>query len=125
MHERAQSYINCLECLAGRTELIRNAAEAGDWETVLAGLDERQLLMNQIDAFPSGARLLSNEESTLAVRLLERIADQDGYVTRMLQAAAESTRVELEKSRLAEATLSAYSKKASTPPQSRFVDTQR
>ncbi len=125
---RPERYVEYLETLAQRTDAIRTAAERGDWDAMLATLEERQNLMAALDRLPTGARYLTGEERLRATRILEYLVEQDQQVTQRINAAMAGTRTSIEENGLARATLSAYRKTALKDPSalpSRFMDKQK
>jgi len=125
---RPQRYFEYLQTLADKTDEIRTAAERGDWDAMLASLQERLALMAELDRMPADTRHLSGEDRLQAARILENLVEQDQQITQKINVAMAETRNSLEENSLARVTLSAYQKTARTYPPampSRFMDKQR
>lgn len=122
------TYMECLKALALKTEEIQACAAGGDWDGLLLRLEERQDLMNRVDALPQEARVLTAEERSTAGHLLDALTEQDHETTRLVSQVFAATRAEIEKGHSVRTTVTAYRKSAQYRAPgitARFVDTQR
>jgi hypothetical protein len=121
-----RTYLECLQGLLQETQELREAAADEDWEQVLARLEARQALMDQIDAMPA-ARLLEGD-GDLARRLLAEVYRLNGEIAPGIQTALGTIRAGLEESRFTRTTINAYRQTASPGSKAlaaRFIDRQR
>jgi hypothetical protein len=119
-------YLTFLDILVVLTEKLDIAVASDNVEQILACLDERQKVMDQIVALPEPSGELSDEERALAKRLLIDVADQDQAAMLLIEVAASKVRGDLEASREVASSISAYRKTSLHGMAiARFVDTQK
>lgn len=121
-----ETYLKCLEALVHATERVKAAAADQEWDRLLVCLEERQQIMNRIDAMPDTA--LSEAERGRAVVLLNQIAREDGLLENMLATTMAATRDTLGETARTQQSISAYKKATRSNPYgnaARFMDTQR
>jgi hypothetical protein len=119
-------YLTLLHILVALTEKLDVAVASDNVEQILACLDERQQVMDQIVALPEPFGELSDEERALAKQLLTDVADQDQAAMLLIEVAFSKVRGDLETSREVVSSLSAYRKTSLRGmTTARFVDTQK
>ncbi|HLN64535.1 MAG TPA: flagellar protein FliT [Symbiobacteriaceae bacterium] len=124
----APSYLSLLRDLHALTAAIGTAAAGGLWPDLLGLLEQRQAVMDQIDALPDAARVLPEAERQEAARLLEGVAEADRRSMASVDSSMAAIRPELQAGEAARTTISAYQRSARVPTQlapARFVDKQR
>lgn len=124
----AEKYLEGLQALVRKTEQVVGAAGSGDWDVMLAGLEERQGLIAAIDQLAAGPGQLSPQQQAVAKRLLERMVTLDQDVSQQVTVALANTRAAMDEARLAQTTVSAYRKTLSPAAQAypaKFVDTHK
>lgn len=124
----AKGYVECLDLLVERTEAVHAIARSGDWDSLLSALEERRVLIDQIDALPVEARELESEALAQAGRILEQVEAEHTQIAETLQAAALSLRGDLEASDRVRTSVAAYSRSLNPYtqiPTTRFVDKQK
>lgn len=124
----APSYPSLVRDLHALTASIGTAAAAGSGPDLLALLEQRQAVMDQIDALPDAARVLPESERQEAARLLEAVAEADRRSMASVDSTMAAIRPELQAGEAARTTISAYQRSTRGPTQlapARFVDKQR
>lgn len=124
----AEKYLEGLHALVRQTDEVVSAADAGEWDAVLAGLDQRQALMAAIDQLALGPAQMSPQQQAEANRLLERMVSLNQELSHKVAVSLGNIRSAMDETRRAHSTVSAYRKILSPSAQalpSRFMDKQR
>lgn len=124
----APTYLSLVRDLHALTAAIGKAAAEGAWPDLLGLLEQRQAVMDRIDALTDAARQMSDAQRQEAVSLLAAVAEADSESRAAVDATMASIRPELQAGEAARTTISAYQRSARVPTglvPARFVDKQR
>lgn len=124
----APLYLSLVRDLHAFTAALGTAVAAGSGPDLLGLLEQRQAIMDQIDALPEAARALSEAERQEAAHLLAAVAEADRRSMASVDSTMAAIRPELQAGEAARTTISAYQRSTRVPTQlapARFVDKQR
>jgi hypothetical protein len=117
-----------LRQLHGLTGRLKATVEAGDWEALLQGLNDRQAVINRVDGLDPAELELTEDERTEAFTLVGEVVAADRELSSILEVSFENARSELQGFESTKASISAYRQTYRRHPglvEARFVDKQR
>jgi hypothetical protein len=124
----ADNYLAHLQELTQLSEQAQAATRDQDWDSLLACLAQRQLVMDQIDALPDSERVLPPAQREQAAGLLQRAVELNAAAAATVDTALLTTRSALQDSSWTRSSIGAYRRSAKGSPQmieARFVDKNR
>jgi hypothetical protein len=122
------TYLTLIQELAEVTLALKEATASKAWDNLLPLLEQRQAVIDQVEALPTEAMPATEQERQEALSLLKAIAESDQQNTAILEASMEAIRPELQAGQATRSTISAYQRTGRVPRElvpARFVDKQR